>query len=69
MEKVLSDEDFAHYRAKFPIEPREPITRAYKCPSYVAPDTDEMDSTAEEGTLEESPTPDNDIENEEIVIK
>ena len=69
MEKVLSDENFANYRAKFPIEPKEPITRAYKCPSYVTPDTDEMDSTAEEGTLEESPTPDNEIENEEMVIK
>jgi penicillin-binding protein 1A len=62
MEKVLSDEDFAHYRAKFPTEPRGPITRAYKCPSYVAPDTNEMDSTAEEDTLEESPTPDMEME-------
>lgn len=62
MEKVLSDENFAHYRAKFPTEPKEPIIRVYKCPSYVTPDTNEMDSTAEEDTLEESPIPDIEME-------
>jgi len=65
MEKVLSDEDFAHYRAKFPTEPKEPITRAYKCPPYRSPDADETDSTAEEGMQEESPTADADAEDEE----
>ena len=65
MERVLSDEDFARYRAKFPAEPKEPITRAYKCPSYGLPDMDEIDSTAEEGTEEESPTQDTESENEE----
>ena len=65
MEKVLSDEDFARYRAKFPAEPKEPITRAYKCQSYASPDASEMDSGAEEGTQEESPTPDGEAENEE----
>ncbi len=65
MEKVLADENFAHYRAKFPAEPKEPIARMYKCPSYSAPDTDETESTTEENTLEESPTPDVEMEQQE----
>ncbi len=31
MEKVLSDKEFEHYRAKFPAEPKELIKRDYKC--------------------------------------
>lgn len=46
MEKVLSDNNFAHYRAKFPTEPKEPIRRAYKCPSFVPPEINEADPLA-----------------------
>ncbi|MEN6623109.1 MAG: transglycosylase domain-containing protein [Smithella sp.] len=46
MEKVLADKNFAHYRAKFPAEPKEPIHRAYKCPSFVPPEINEADPLA-----------------------
>ncbi|MEN6374416.1 MAG: transglycosylase domain-containing protein [Smithella sp.] len=61
MEKVLSDKNFVHYRAKFPKEPKEPISRAYKCSSYVPPETNEVDPLADpaktEDVAEEVPKP------------
>ncbi len=53
MEKMLADEKFKHYRAKFPKEPKEKISRKYKCHTYIKRDTIER-----EGELIESlPTP------------
>jgi len=61
MEKVLSDNNFARYRAKFPKEPRQQISRAYKCPSYVPPEVNETDDLADpaktEDVAEEVPKP------------
>lgn len=45
MEKVLKDEHFKHYRGKFPEEPKETITRKYKCHTYVPVDTTSVDTT------------------------
>lgn len=43
MEKVLSDKEFENYRARFPVKPKEPIKRSYKCEGieylYEEPDT------------------------------
>ncbi|HHT22177.1 MAG TPA: penicillin-binding protein [Bacteroidales bacterium] len=57
MEKVLADKDFAHYRAKFPSEPKELIGRDYKC---VDNDTiyEEPDSIFERIPIEALPIPD-----------
>ncbi|MEN6489207.1 MAG: transglycosylase domain-containing protein [Smithella sp.] len=67
MEKVLSDKNLAHYRAKFPKEPRQPIRRAYKCSSYyVPPEINEADPLADpaktEDVLEEAPQPEMKVE-------
>ncbi|MDD4199365.1 MAG: transglycosylase domain-containing protein [Paludibacter sp.] len=45
MEKVLKDEQFKHYRGKFPEKPKETITRKYKCHTYVPVDTTSVDTT------------------------
>ncbi|HNX87898.1 MAG TPA: transglycosylase domain-containing protein [Paludibacteraceae bacterium] len=60
MEKVLSDKQLSHYRAKFPAEPKQPISRDYKCQSYVKPDTALVDSTIVE-PIETLPVPDLDL--------
>ena len=61
MEKVLSDKNFTRYRAKFPKEPSQQISRAYKCPSYVPPEIIEADDLADpaktEDVAEEVPKP------------
>ncbi len=51
MEKVLADETFAKYKAKFPTKPKEEITRSYGCHSYFPPDSvasDSVTNTSEE---------------------
>lgn len=55
MEKVLSDKNFTHYRAKFPTEPKEPIRRAYKCPSYISPEINEENPPANPAKIEDIP--------------
>jgi len=66
MEKVLADKRLSHYRAKFPKEPKEPIRRAYKCPSYVPPeiieDSPPADPAQTENVLEEVPQPEIKVE-------
>jgi penicillin-binding protein 1A len=57
MEKVLSDNDLAQYRAKFPAEPKQTITRDYKCQSYYRTDTVAEDSIDVE-PIESLPVPD-----------
>ena len=47
MEKVLKDENFKHYRGKFPDKPKQEITRDYRCHTYVKPDTTANDSVQE----------------------
>ncbi len=44
MEKVLKDENFKHYRGKFPTKPKQPISRSYKCHTYIPRDTTKTDS-------------------------
>jgi penicillin-binding protein 1A len=46
MEKVLADESLKQYRGKFPINPKEEITKSYSCHSYFPPDSTQTDSTA-----------------------
>lgn len=53
MEKLLADENFKHYRAKFPKEPKEKISRNYRCHTYIKRDTTER----EEEIIEPLPTP------------
>jgi penicillin-binding protein 1A len=53
MEKVLSDKNLAYYRAKFPKEPKTAIHRAYKCPSSVQPETNEVDPLADPAGMED----------------
>lgn len=48
MEKVLKDEHFKHYRGKFPVKPKETITRNYKCHTYIPVDTTSTDSVVTE---------------------
>lgn len=60
MEKLLADENFKHYRAKFPKEPKEKINRNYKCRTYVKRDTTEKDRVP----LEPLPTPVSTIQTE-----
>jgi penicillin-binding protein 1A len=45
MEKVLKDNQFKHYRGMFPTEPKEKITKSYKCQTYIIRDTSSVDST------------------------
>jgi penicillin-binding protein 1A len=70
MEKVLSDKNFTRYHAKFPKEPKEPISRKYKCPSYVQPEINEGDSTVDptkaEDVFEKVPYPNPEMEVEGI---
>ena len=47
MEKVLKDENFKHYRGKFPDKPKQEITRDYRCHTYIQPDTTANDSVQE----------------------
>ena len=60
MEKVLSDNKLSNYRAKFPAEPKQTITRDYKCQSYYKPDTTVVDSTEVE-PVESLPIPELDL--------
>jgi penicillin-binding protein 1A len=53
MEKVLADENFKNYRAKFPKEPKEKITRNYKCHTYIKRDTTNREADA----MDPLPTP------------
>lgn len=46
MEKVLKDDDFKHYRGKFPTKPKEPISRSYNCHTYIPRDTTKTDSVS-----------------------
>ncbi len=69
MEKVLSDENLAHYRAKFPKDPKVPVNREYRCQSYVDPVMNTADSIVSEDTMEEPPTPDADIDNKETGLQ
>jgi penicillin-binding protein 1A len=73
MEKVLSDKNLAHYRAKFPKEPKEPIRREYKCPSSVQPEINEVDPAQMEDVLEdileEVPKPEIKVEEKVTDIK
>ena len=39
MEKVLKDENFKHYRGKFPTKPKEKISRSYTCHTYMPRDS------------------------------
>lgn len=66
MEKVLSDKNFAQYRAKFPKEPKEPISRKYQCTSYVQPEINEIDPAKMEDVLEEVPDQEKEIEEKVI---
>ena len=67
MEKVLADQQFTKYRAKFPTEPKEKISRDYKCESDYAPsyDDSEIDSIFERAPIESLPIPDLNITREE----
>ena len=61
MEKVLADQHFNKYRAKFPSEPKENIVRDYKCESDYTPsydESDENDSIFERVPIESLPIPD-----------
>jgi len=64
MEKVLSDKNFAHYHAKFPREPKEPVRRAYRCPSYAQPEINEVDPAKTEEVSEEFLNPEIGVEGE-----
>jgi len=57
MEKVLKDEQFKHYRGKFPAKPKEKIMQSYNCHTYIPRDTTLIDSLSptEETPLEEIP--------------
>ncbi|NLO70069.1 MAG: penicillin-binding protein [Porphyromonadaceae bacterium] len=58
MEKVLADKDLG-YRGKFPSEPKQPISRDYKCESYYAPENfNEPDTVFERVRIEAMPVPD-----------
>jgi penicillin-binding protein 1A len=46
MEKVLKDENLKQYRGRFPIKPKEVITRNYKCHTYIKRDTTSIDSSS-----------------------
>ncbi len=48
MEKLLADESFSQYRATFPKEPRDPIDRQFKCPTYAPPHVDESETPEED---------------------
>ena len=67
MEKVLADQKFSKYRAKFPSEPKEKISRDYKCESdySAAYDGESNDSIFERVPIEALPIPDLKISNEE----
>lgn len=68
MEKVLADQNYLKYRAKFPAEPKEKILRDYKCESDYAPsynDSSVMDSVFEREPIESLPVPDLKVGNEE----
>lgn len=59
MEKVLADKEFAHYRAKFPSEPKEMINRDYKCEgsnTYIY--EEDTDTVFERVPIEALPIPD-----------
>ena len=67
MEKVLADQQFTRYRAKFPSEPKEKISRDYKCERDYAPsyDNEDSDSTFERAPIESLPIPELKIKSEE----
>ncbi len=67
MEKVLADQKFSKYREKFPSQPKENISRDYKCESdySTADDSEVSDSIFERVPLESLPIPDLKINNEE----
>lgn len=67
MEKVLADKDLG-YRAKFPTEPKQLISRDYKCDTWVAPEEVENDSIFERIQIEAMPVPDLKIGTNEPVI-
>ncbi len=69
MQKVLSDENLAHYRAKFPKDPKVPVSREYRCQSYADPDANTADFIAVEDTMEEPPTPDTEIDKKETGLQ
>ncbi len=62
MEKLLSDSNFSHYRAKFPSEPKEEIKRDYKCEGSSEYYHEETDSIFEREPIEALPVPDLKIE-------
>jgi len=45
MEKVLKDESLKQYRGKFPVKPKEKISKNYSCHTYLRPDSISTDST------------------------
>jgi len=53
MEKVLKDENFKHYRGKFPTKPKEPISKSYNCHTYIPRDTTKVSSDSTEVVLPE----------------
>ena len=42
MEKVLRNEQFKHYRGKFPTTPKLPISKSYRCHTYIPRDTTKL---------------------------
>ena len=44
MEKVLKDESLKQYRGKFPVKPKEKISKDYSCHTYLRPDSTANDS-------------------------
>ena len=45
MEKVLKDESLKQYRGKFPVKPKEKISKNYSCHTYLRPDSIAVDTT------------------------
>lgn len=45
MEKVLKDESLKQYRSKFPLKPKEKISKNYSCHTYLRPDSIAVDTT------------------------
>jgi penicillin-binding protein 1A len=52
MEKVLKDENLKQYRGKFPVKPKEKITKDYSCHTYLRPDSTSTDSTITDEGIE-----------------
>ncbi|MBP6231086.1 MAG: transglycosylase domain-containing protein [Paludibacteraceae bacterium] len=56
MEKVLKDNEFKHYRGRFPTKPKEAISKPYNCRSTVPQDSNFSSSdTLDINMLEEMP--------------